>query len=58
MAELVILVLTAVLLAAVHIWPRISINDDWRRLPDSWEPRRGEIRQRRHGAWKLGEVRK
>ena len=58
MIELAILVVGVTAVVGVHVWPRISINDDWRRLPDSWEPRRGEIRRRRHGAWKLGEVRK
>ena len=58
MAELIIICAMCVGLFIINIWPRISINEDWRRLPDSWEPRRGEIRQRRHGAWKLGEVRK
>ena len=58
MTEIVILAAMGVGLFIIHVWPRISINEDWRRLPDSWEPRRGEIRQRRHGAWTLGEVRK
>ena len=58
MSEILILAAMLVGMVIVHIWPKISINDDWRQLPDSWEPRRGEIRQRRHGAWTLGEVRK
>ena len=58
MSEILILGAMLVGLFIVHVWPKISINEDWRKLPDSWEPRRGEIRQRRHGAWTLGEVRK
>mgnify|MGYP000882689672 CR=1 FL=1 len=57
MAELIILLFIAVSLGFLYVGPRVLLSEDWKYLSDSWEPRKGVIKTRKHGAWVLGERR-